>query len=58
MQLSVRHSNTFVAGLEINEARPADKLPYRGAWLWLGEQSALCLLVLSLDQRGIIWLTV
>ncbi|KAL8136883.1 hypothetical protein V2J09_002884 [Rumex salicifolius] len=23
-------------GLEINEARPDDKLPYRGAWLWVG----------------------
>ncbi|KAL9250649.1 Glyoxylase I 4-like protein [Drosera capensis] len=25
-------------GLEINEARPADKLPYRGAWLWVGSE--------------------
>ncbi|KAI9196907.1 hypothetical protein LWI28_028021 [Acer negundo] len=23
-----------ILGLEINEARPHDKLPYRGAWLW------------------------
>ncbi|KAL9270345.1 Glyoxylase I 4-like protein [Drosera capensis] len=27
-----------VLGLEINEARPADKLPYRGAWLWVGSE--------------------
>lgn len=26
------------AGLEINEARPHDKLPYRGAWLWVGSE--------------------
>ncbi|KAG9152354.1 hypothetical protein Leryth_016732 [Lithospermum erythrorhizon] len=25
-----------IIGLEINEARPHDKLPYRGAWLWVG----------------------
>lgn len=25
-------------GLEINEARPEDKLPYRGAWLWVGSE--------------------
>jgi hypothetical protein len=25
-------------GLEINEARPNDKLPYRGAWLWVGSE--------------------
>lgn len=25
-------------GLKINEARPNDKLPYRGAWLWVGSQ--------------------
>ncbi|XP_030440353.2 glyoxylase I 4 [Syzygium oleosum] len=25
-------------GLEINEARPDDKLPYRGAWLWVGSE--------------------
>ncbi|KAG2240851.1 hypothetical protein Bca52824_097040 [Brassica carinata] len=25
-----------ILGLEINEARPHDKLPYRGAWLWHG----------------------
>ncbi|KAH9802071.1 VOC domain-containing protein [Citrus sinensis] len=25
-------------GLEINEARPHDKLPYRGAWLWVGAE--------------------
>ncbi|KAG2718063.1 hypothetical protein I3760_03G203400 [Carya illinoinensis] len=27
-----------VLGLEINEARPEDKLPYRGAWLWVGSE--------------------
>ncbi|XP_040366685.1 uncharacterized protein LOC121050527 [Rosa chinensis] len=25
-------------GLEINEAGPDDKLPYRGAWLWVGSE--------------------
>ena len=25
-----------VLGLEVNPARPNDKLPYRGAWLWIG----------------------
>ncbi|XP_057968560.1 glyoxylase I 4 [Malania oleifera] len=25
-------------GLPINEARPDDKLPYRGAWLWVGSE--------------------
>eukprot|EP00240_Pyramimonas_obovata_P014312 CAMPEP_0118957466 /NCGR_PEP_ID=MMETSP1169-20130426/62120_1 /TAXON_ID=36882 /ORGANISM="Pyramimonas obovata, Strain CCMP722" /LENGTH=206 /DNA_ID=CAMNT_0006905549 /DNA_START=589 /DNA_END=1209 /DNA_ORIENTATION=+ len=24
-------------GLEINESRPDDKLPYRGAWLWIAD---------------------
>lgn len=28
----------ILAGLEINEARPHDKLPYRGAWLWVGSE--------------------
>ncbi|KAK6944794.1 Glyoxalase/fosfomycin resistance/dioxygenase domain [Dillenia turbinata] len=27
-----------ILGLEINEARPYDKLPYRGAWLWVGSE--------------------
>ncbi|KAK9715713.1 hypothetical protein RND81_06G184400 [Saponaria officinalis] len=27
-----------VLGLQINEARPHDKLPYRGAWLWVGPE--------------------
>ncbi|KAE8666874.1 phosphopantetheine adenylyltransferase-like isoform X1 [Hibiscus syriacus] len=27
-----------VLGLEINAARPHDKLPYRGAWLWVGSE--------------------
>ncbi|THG12511.1 hypothetical protein TEA_012286 [Camellia sinensis var. sinensis] len=26
------------SGLKINEARPDDKLPYRGAWLWVGSE--------------------
>ncbi|KAF6157248.1 hypothetical protein GIB67_041709 [Kingdonia uniflora] len=25
-----------ILGLKTNEARPNDKLPYRGAWLWVG----------------------
>ncbi|KAG9451820.1 hypothetical protein H6P81_004724 [Aristolochia fimbriata] len=25
-------------GLEINEARPHNKLPYKGAWLWVGSE--------------------
>lgn len=25
-------------GLEINEARPNSKLPYRGVWLWVGSE--------------------
>ncbi|KAD2393799.1 hypothetical protein E3N88_40776 [Mikania micrantha] len=25
-------------GININEARPHDKLPYRGAWLWVGSE--------------------
>lgn len=28
----------LLSGLEINEARPHDKLPYRGAWLWVGSE--------------------
>lgn len=27
-----------VLGLEINQDRPDDKLPYRGAWLWIGPE--------------------
>ncbi|KAE8682908.1 Mitogen-activated protein kinase kinase 1 [Hibiscus syriacus] len=27
-----------ILGLQINEARPHDKLPYRGAWLWVGSE--------------------
>ncbi|KAJ8423019.1 hypothetical protein Cgig2_023356 [Carnegiea gigantea] len=27
-----------ILGLEINEARPHDKHPYRGAWLWVGSK--------------------
>ncbi|XP_031255692.1 uncharacterized protein LOC116113676 isoform X1 [Pistacia vera] len=27
-----------ILGLETNEARPDDKLPYRGAWLWVGSE--------------------
>lgn len=26
------------AGLEINLERPHDKLPYPGAWLWIGPE--------------------
>ncbi|XP_073132235.1 uncharacterized protein [Henckelia pumila] len=32
------HFYQNVLGLEINEARPHDKLPYRGAWLWVGSE--------------------
>jgi glyoxylase I family protein len=27
-----------LAGLEINPDRPHSKLPYRGAWLWIGPE--------------------
>lgn len=27
-----------VLGLELNPARPDKKLPYRGAWLWIGSE--------------------
>ena len=27
-----------VLGLEVNPDRPHDKLPYRGAWLWIGPE--------------------
>lgn len=27
-----------VLGLEVNSDRPHDKLPYRGAWLWIGPE--------------------
>lgn len=27
-----------VLGLEVNEDRPHNKLPYRGAWLWIGSE--------------------
>lgn len=30
-------------GLEINEARPHDKLPYKAAWLWVGSKIILLL---------------
>lgn len=30
--------NDYVLGLEINPDRPDDKLPYRGAWLWIGSE--------------------
>lgn len=29
---------THPAGLEINPDRPHSKLPYRGAWLWIGPE--------------------
>ena len=29
---------TAVVDLEINPDRPDDKLPYRGAWLWIGSE--------------------
>ncbi|KAL3689754.1 hypothetical protein R1sor_016063 [Riccia sorocarpa] len=27
-----------ILGLELNPDRPADKLPYRGAWFWIGDE--------------------
>ncbi len=36
--LDVSHTYTTPAGLEINPDRPHDKLPYRGAWLWIGPE--------------------
>ncbi|CAN6336485.1 unnamed protein product [Urochloa humidicola] len=27
-----------ILGLKVNPARPTDKLPYRGAWLWVGSE--------------------
>lgn len=33
-----KHQRFNLLGLEINEARPHDKLPYRGAWLWVGAE--------------------
>lgn len=33
-----KHKILNSLGLEINEARPHDKLPYRGAWLWVGSE--------------------
>ncbi|KAK6147683.1 hypothetical protein DH2020_018595 [Rehmannia glutinosa] len=32
------HFYQNILGLSINEARPHDKLPYRGAWLWVGAE--------------------
>ncbi|KAL0338930.1 UNVERIFIED_CONTAM: hypothetical protein Sangu_1415100 [Sesamum angustifolium] len=32
------HFYQNILGLPINEARPHDKLPYRGAWLWVGSE--------------------
>ena len=30
--------NMWRTGMDVNEARPDDKLPYKGAWLWVGEE--------------------
>lgn len=27
-----------LAGLHLNKERPTDKLPYKGAWLWVGAE--------------------
>lgn len=32
------HFYQGVLGLEVNPDRPHDKLPYRGAWLWIGPE--------------------
>lgn len=31
-------SNSYDPGLEINPERPDSKLPYKGAWLWVGKE--------------------
>ncbi|KAH9802072.1 VOC domain-containing protein [Citrus sinensis] len=36
--LTTKAKMSVEGGLEINEARPHDKLPYRGAWLWVGAE--------------------
>ncbi|KAA0055807.1 Lactoylglutathione lyase / glyoxalase I family protein [Cucumis melo var. makuwa] len=35
---TLEYSARIWRGLQINEARPHDKLPYRGAWLWVGAE--------------------
>lgn len=37
-QLSSALHAVYHAGLEINPDRPHNKLPYRGAWLWVGNE--------------------
>ncbi|GFP79428.1 hypothetical protein PHJA_000086300 [Phtheirospermum japonicum] len=32
------HFYQNILGLTINEARPHDKLPYKGAWVWVGSE--------------------
>lgn len=36
-RLDASHTRACVE-LDINPARPHDKLPYRGAWLWIGPE--------------------
>lgn len=36
--LFLSNKTVWHIGLSINEARPHDKLPYRGAWLWVGTE--------------------
>eukprot|EP00793_Prasinoderma_coloniale_P000818 PRCOL_00003968-RA len=32
---------TEVMGLTLNDARPDDRLPYDGAWLWIGKDQSM-----------------
>ena len=36
LQKNVKNFHVSQIGLPINEARPHDKLPFRGAWIWVG----------------------
>ncbi|KAH9326953.1 hypothetical protein KI387_007131 [Taxus chinensis] len=37
-RLTVSGPLPWLGGLEVNEARPNDKLPYGGKWLWVGSE--------------------
>ncbi|EPS71062.1 lactoylglutathione lyase family protein, partial [Genlisea aurea] len=38
LERSLHFYQNILEGLCINEARPHHKLPYRGAWLWVGSE--------------------
>ncbi|XP_022932034.1 uncharacterized protein LOC111438358 isoform X2 [Cucurbita moschata] len=38
LERSLHFYLNILVGLKINEARPHNKLPYRGAWLWVGAE--------------------